>query len=89
KRGHKGSVPSMELDLRGRRADEVEAALDRFLNDAFLYNLRRVRIIHGYATGTVRKIVREMLASHELVAAYEPGGKEDGGDGVTLVDIKI
>ena len=89
KRGHKGSVPSMELDLRGRRADEVEAVLDRFLNDAFLYNLRRVRIIHGYATGTVRKIVREMLASHELVAAYEPGGKEDGGDGVTLVNMKI
>jgi DNA mismatch repair protein MutS2 len=89
KRGQKGSGISLEMDLRGRRADEVEAALDRFLNDAFLYNLRRVRIIHGYATGTVRKIVREMLASHELVSAYEPGGKEDGGDGVTLVDMKI
>ncbi len=75
---------SLELDLRGKRADEVLAELDRYLNDAFLSQLSRVRIIHGYATGTVRQIVREILESHPLVKSYNPGDKEEGGDGVTI-----
>ena len=47
-----------ELDLRGKRADEVEVALDGYLNDAALSNRNEVVIIHGVATGTVRQIVR-------------------------------
>ncbi len=80
-----GRVVPMELDLRGRRADEVEWALDSYLNDAALANLSEVRIIHGMATGTVRKIVRELLASHPLAKSFRPGGRGEGGDGVTMV----
>jgi DNA mismatch repair protein MutS2 len=78
---------SLELNLRGKRADEVPSLLDRYLNDAFLSQLSQVRIIHGYATGTVRQIVREMLATHPLVKSYRPGGKEEGSDGVTIVQL--
>ncbi len=78
---------SLELDLRGKRADEVYGLLDRYLNDAFLSRLSQVRIIHGYATGTVRQVVREMLASHPLVKSFQPGGKDEGGDGVTIVQL--
>jgi DNA mismatch repair protein MutS2 len=84
----KGSKPaSLELDLRGKRAEEVPAELDKYLNDAFLANLNRVRIIHGYATGTVRQIVRQILESHPLVKSFSPGDKEEGGDGVTAVHL--
>ncbi len=76
---------SLELDLRGKRADEVPSMLDRYLNDAFLAQFAQVRIIHGYATGTVRQIVREILASHPLVKSFQPGEKGEGGDGVTVV----
>jgi DNA mismatch repair protein MutS2 len=79
---------SSELDLRGKRADEVPYLLDRFLNDAFLASLNQVRIIHGYATGTVRNIVRDMLGKHDLVSSFEPGVKGEGGDGVTIAMIK-
>jgi len=76
---------SLELDLRGRRADEVEAELDSYLNDASLANLGEVRIIHGIGGGTVRSIVREFLASHPLVGSFRCGGQKEGGDGVTIV----
>jgi DNA mismatch repair protein MutS2 len=78
---------SLELDLRGKRAEEVEPALEDYLNEASLCGLSRVRIIHGIGTGTVRQIVREILASHPLVASFQPGEQGEGGDGVTIVSM--
>jgi DNA mismatch repair protein MutS2 len=83
---HKPRV-SVELDLRGKRAEEVEPLLDGYLNQASLSGLTRVRIIHGYGTGTVRQIAREALASHPLVTSYQPGEQSEGGDGVTIVSM--
>jgi len=83
---HKPRV-SLELDLRGKRAEEVEPLLDGYLNEASLCGLSRVRIIHGIGTGTVRQIVREALASHPLVTSFQPGEQGEGGDGVTMVSM--
>ncbi len=76
---------SMELDLRGKRADEVEFELEAYLNDVSMANLAEVRIIHGMATGVVRQIVRTYLASHPLVSSFRAGKREEGGDGATVV----
>ena len=86
KRLSKPSIP-LELDLRGKRAEEVELALDGYLNEASLYGLSQVRIIHGIGTGTVRQIVREALTSHPLVTSFRAGEKGEGGDGVTMVSV--
>ena len=80
-------VISTELDLRGKRADEVEVALDIYLNDAALANLSEVRIIHGIGTGTVRQIVRDFLAAHPLVKSFRTGKHDEGGDGATVVSL--
>ena len=78
---------ALELDLRGKRADEVEPLLDAYLNDAAQSNISEARIIHGYATGTVRSIVREYLRSHPLAKSFRPGAPNEGGDGVTVVKL--
>ena len=78
---------SKELNLRGKRADEIGWTLDSYLNDVFLANLSEVRIVHGIGTGTVRKIVRDLLASHPLVKSSHPGGRGEGGDGATIVKL--
>jgi len=83
---HKPRV-SLELDLRGKRAEQVEPLLDSYLNEASLSGLSRVRIIHGIGTGTVRQIVREALASHPLVTSFQAGEQGEGGDGVTIVSM--
>ncbi len=77
------SVP-LELEIRGWRVAEAEQALDRYLNDAYLAGLPFVRIIHGKGTGTLRRVVREILASHPLVASFEGAPERDGGEGVTI-----
>jgi len=86
-RGRRGTVMSLELDLRGKRADDIPPQLDRYLNDAFLDEFKQVRIIHGFGTGAVRRIVRDFLASHPLVKSFRYGGKGEGGDGVTVVEL--
>jgi DNA mismatch repair protein MutS2 len=78
---------SMQLDLRGKRADEIEPELDSYINSASVSGLKEVRIVHGMATGTVRKIVREFLSSHPLVRSYRPGERGEGGDGATVVKL--
>ncbi len=76
-----------ELDLRGKRADEIEPALDTYFNAAAFADVPSVRIIHGFGTGTVRNIVREYVAASRLVRSFRPGQQNEGGDGVTIVDL--
>ena len=82
-----GSAPSvpLQLDLRGARADEALAVLDRYLNDAAVAGIDRLRIIHGKGTGALRAAVREMLAGHPLVREVATAGQSEGGDGATIV----
>jgi DNA mismatch repair protein MutS2 len=87
-----GSLPAarrvpLQLDLRGKRADEVEPEVDSYLNDAVQSGISQVRIIHGIGTGTVRNIVREYLTIHPLVKTFRPGERNEGGDGATFVDL--
>ncbi len=58
---------SVETDLRGMRAAEVEQELEQYLHDAYLAGLPWVRIIHGKGTGALRKVVRDVLQDHPVV----------------------
>ena len=77
--------PGVELDLRGRRAEDVAPALDQYLDNAYLARLPWVRIIHGKGLGVLRQVVRQFLSDHPLVESYRPGEGGEGGEGVTVV----
>ena len=77
----------LQLDLRGKRADEIEPVVDSYLNDAAQTNLSQARIIHGIGTGTVRNIVREYLSKHPLIKSFRAGERDEGGDGATIVSL--
>jgi len=79
----------LHLDLRGWRAEDVEAAVDRYLNDAYLAGLPFVRIVHGKGTGVLRQVVREIVSKHGLVKATRNGEAGEGGDGVTVVTLAV
>ena len=73
------------LDLRGARVNEALEALDRYLDDASLAEIRSATIIHGMGTGALRDAVRSSAAAHPLVKAVRPGERGEGGDGATIV----
>ncbi|GHT40091.1 endonuclease MutS2 [Bacteroidia bacterium] len=78
---------SMELDLRGMRADEALQALMYYLDDAIQCNAGRVRILHGTGTGALRQITRDYLHTAAGVANYQDEHVQLGGAGVTVVEL--
>jgi DNA mismatch repair protein MutS2 len=79
--------PGLELDLRGQRAEDALAALDRYLENAYLSGMPFVRIIHGKGTGKLRVAVREALHASPHVSRFESGQDNEGGDGVTIAHL--
>jgi DNA mismatch repair protein MutS2 len=79
-----GPSVSMELDLRGQRAEEALLSFETYVDDAFRAGLPFVRIIHGKGTGALRAAIREALAGHPLVRRFESAPPNEGGDGVTV-----
>ena len=63
-----------ELDLRGMRAEEARAVVEKFLDDALLSGVPSVRIIHGIGTGVLRAEVTELLESDPRFESFELGG---------------
>jgi DNA mismatch repair protein MutS2 len=82
------AAPETQLDVRGRRVEEVLPDVDRYLNDAFLAGMPFVRVLHGKGTGALRQAIRDELSRHPLVASFSPAEARDGGDGVTVVRLK-
>jgi DNA mismatch repair protein MutS2 len=80
---------SDELDLRGQTVDEALPAVERYLDDAFRAAIPEARIIHGKGTGTLRRVVRDVLAKHPFVSSYEEAQREFGGEGVTIVKMAL
>jgi len=81
------SSPGLELNLRGQTVEEVMPRLDKYLNDAYLAGLHQVRIIHGKGTGALRRVVRDSVANHPLVAGWRSGDEHEGGEGATVVKL--
>jgi DNA mismatch repair protein MutS2 len=77
---------SSEVDLRGMRAEEIRPVLEPAIDDAYMADLRSLRIIHGKGTGALRQVVAEILDGDRRIAAYRPGGVGEGGAGVTVVE---
>jgi len=76
------------VDLRGRRVDDAILELERFLDESVMAGVAMAMIIHGHGTGAVRNAVRDYLSQSNYANAFRPGESFEGGDGVTLVDLR-
>ena len=84
----KASSISMEINLLGKMVDEAIAALDKYLDDAYLSHLSSVRIVHGKGTGALRNAVHNYLKNVSYVSSYRLAEYGEGDAGVTIVEFK-
>lgn len=76
-----------EIDLRGLRVGEIDDQLLVGIDDAVRADLRELRIIHGKGTGALRDRVVEMLRKDTRVKNFRMGAWNEGGAGVTVVEL--
>jgi DNA mismatch repair protein MutS2 len=82
------AAPTQEINLIGSTVEEATERVDKFLDDAALANISRVRIIHGHGTGALRKGLGEFLRTHPLVANQSFEAEDRGGKAVTVVELR-
>ncbi|MDR2822262.1 MAG: Smr/MutS family protein [Acholeplasmatales bacterium] len=78
---------NFEIDLRGKRYEEVYSILESAVSDAIMAHLHFIRVINGYGTLAVKKAVDNFVSTSNYVKRAESGGKS-GGDGVTVLYLK-
>jgi DNA mismatch repair protein MutS2 len=83
-----GSERTEEINLIGSTVEEATERVDKFLDDAALAHISRVRIIHGHGTGALRKGLGEFLKTHPLVARQSFETEERGGKAITVVELR-
>lgn len=76
------------IDLRGMDSEEAWYNVDKYLDEAYLGGLKEVSIIHGKGTGVLRKSIADMLKSHPHVKTFRLGAYGEGGNGVTVVELR-
>ena len=79
---------AMDLNVIGCTVDEALSRAERFLDQTLLSDQRVVRLIHGYGTGQLKRALAGFLQQHPLVARFATAPPEQGGGGVTVVELK-
>jgi DNA mismatch repair protein MutS2 len=77
-----------ELNLIGCTVDEALTRAERFLDETMLSDQRSIRVVHGFGTGQLRRAIAGFLKQHPLVAHFEEAPANQGGGGVTVVELK-
>jgi DNA mismatch repair protein MutS2 len=79
---------AIDLNVIGCTVDEALSRAERFLDETLLSDQRVVRLIHGYGTGQLKRALAGFLQQHPLVARFATAPPEQGGGGVTVVELK-
>ncbi len=82
-------APPLELDLRGLTTEEGVTRVRDYLDRAARAGLPFVRLIHGKGTGALRRAIRDAIKADPAVQSFETGLEGEGGDGVTVVRLKV
>jgi DNA mismatch repair protein MutS2 len=85
---HPREASATDLNVIGCTVDEAISRAERFLDESLLTDRRTVRLIHGYGTGQLKRALAGFLQQHPLVARFDQAPPEQGGGGVTVVELK-
>ena len=86
---NEGATVPTEINVIGHTVDEASSKVERFVDQAFLAGLPRVRVVHGSGMGILRKALRQLLQKHPHVSSVVEAPQNEGGGGATLVELNV
>ncbi|MEY3431950.1 MAG: hypothetical protein RIS53_848 [Bacillota bacterium] len=82
-----GKVPS-SLNIIGMRYEEAKIAVEKYYDTGLLANAKTLKIIHGFGSGILRKMVLDYFQKLPTVKSVQQGEGEQAGYGVTIIHLK-
>jgi DNA mismatch repair protein MutS2 len=76
-----------EIDIRGVRGEEAINQVRDLIDNALIVQHRNLRILHGKGNGILRQLVRQYLATVDVVKTFRDEHVEFGGSGITVVEM--
>jgi DNA mismatch repair protein MutS2 len=76
-----------EIDIRGVRGEEAINQVRELIDNALIVQHRNLRILHGKGNGILRQLVRQYLATVDVVKTFRDEHVEFGGSGITVVEM--
>lgn len=80
-------VMNTKLDLRGKNGEESLFLVEKMIDDAMLSGSKQLVIVHGKGTGRLRQIIHEYLKESKFIDDFRLGAMNEGGSGVTVVNL--
>jgi DNA mismatch repair protein MutS2 len=76
-----------EIDIRGVRGESAINQVRDLIDNAIIVQYKDLRILHGKGNGILRQLVREYLATVDVVRSFRDEHVESGGSGITVVEM--
>ncbi len=80
---------SPNLDIRGKRGEEVLPLIQNFIDEGYMLGMNDLKIIHGKGDGILRGLTRNLISKMPSVAGFSDEHADRGGAGITLVQLKV
>jgi DNA mismatch repair protein MutS2 len=77
-----------EIDLRGMRAEEAIPKVQTFIDEATMFEVPTLRLLHGKGYGILKEMIRNFLKQEPTVASFRDEHVQFGGAGITIVELK-
>lgn len=79
---------SPSCDVRGRNIEDAWLDIDKYFDEALMFGVKSVTIVHGKGTGALRKGLWEFFRKDPRIKKYRNGEYGEGDFGVTVVELK-
>ncbi|MDO9553983.1 endonuclease MutS2 [Rhodonellum sp.] len=79
---------STNLDIRGKRVEEILPIIQTFIDEGYMLGMKELRIVHGKGNGVLKDITRNLLRNMNQVSRMDDEHADRGGAGVTVVQMK-
>ena len=77
------------IDIRGQRLNDALDIVMHFIDDATMVGVGQVKILHGKGNGILREEIRKYLKTVPAVASFRDEAVQQGGAGITVVELDI
>jgi DNA mismatch repair protein MutS2 len=76
-----------EIDIRGKRAEEAISIIQEFIDEAIMFNVSQLRILHGKGNGILKEIIRNYLKTEPAITSFKDEHVDFGGAGITVINL--